>query len=599
MPALLPRKRVAPLLLRRFCRLIADLRASSGRRLGLILLLAAIAGTVEGVGILLLVPLLGLLTAGGAALPPAFAPLLPPALLGLLPLLLIYVGLVCLSSGLLGLRQVLSSRLRMTFIHHLRQQVYRAVLDMEAARFARHRPGAVTHTLVNDVMQCEVAVNFLLTQASLSVRLIIGLTVAVSLSPLATTLALAAGAVMVPGGWILNQMIYQYGQAVGLGRRTIQTAISEDLSAFRLIKIFDLADARVGQLHTQMTTQHRREDSLQKVLAIADLARQVTGAAAAAGIVLALVHWAGMGLPETLTILVALIRVLMLAGRTGQGWRHVVNALPAHGRVRGLLRQATRAADPPADPGTPAPDGPITLRDVSARHTPDRPPVLHSLTLTLPHRGLTVLTGPSGAGKSTLADLLLGLTEPADGDVLVGGTALRGPVRRAWRQRVAMVPQDPVLFHDTIRANLLLAAPAASEADLWLALTGAGADRFVRALPAGLDTSVGDRGAALSGGERQRLAIARALLRHPAMLVLDEPTSALDAASEAHVLETLRGLRGRVTVLLISHRPLPPDWADARIHLDRGTHVPDQPTAGQITATGRNIPHAAPVAPHV
>ncbi|GAB3119591.1 ATP-binding cassette domain-containing protein [Novispirillum itersonii] len=355
-----------------------------------------------------------------------------------------------------------------------------------------------------------------------------------------------------------------------LGRRALQTAIGEDLSSFRLIKIFDLAEAREQSIDARMADLNRQEEALQRLNAGAAVARQTVAAVTAALIVLLLVRWNGQSLPETLAILVALVRMLMLAGRTADGWRHVVHALPAHGRVRALLTQATRAAEPLATITAPAPDGAITITDLTAHHDLNRPPVLQGITTTLPHRGLTVLTGPSGAGKSTLADLLLGLTEPTGGSIAVGGTQLLGPMRRAWRQRVAMVPQDPVLFHDTIRANLLLAAPQADETTLWQALRDAGAEAFVRALPQGLETPVGERGTALSGGERQRLALARALIRAPAMLVLDEPTSALDSGAETHVLETLRALRGRVTVVLISHRPLPPGFADAHIHLDRG-----------------------------
>lgn len=574
------RRRGKPLLLRRFCRLVADLRTAARGRLELTLLMAMVAGLAEGAGILMLVPLLGLLN--GATVP--FSGLLPADLHTLPALLLLYVGLVGLASGLLAWRQMVATRLRITFIRHLRRRLYHAVLRMEWSRFARQRPGALTHTVVTDVTQCETAVFFLLQQAGLAVRLAVALTVAVSLAPLATALMAGLTVLLTPAGLLLNRVLYRHGQAVGLGRRTLQTMIGEDLSAFRLIKIFDLAEAREQAMDAHMAGLNRQEEALQRLTALTMLSRQTIVAATAALTVYLLMSWSGQSLPETLALLVALVRVLMLAGRTTDGWRHVVQALPAHGRVRALMTQAHRAAEPPVDTAVPAPDGPITLTAVTTHYTSDRPAVLTGITATLPHRGLTVLTGPSGAGKSTLADLLLGLTEPTGGAIAVGDSALVGAVRRSWRQRVAMVPQDPVLFHDTIRANLLLAAPQAEEATLWQALRDAGAEPFVRALPQGLDTLAGDRGTAFSGGERQRLALARALVRAPAMLVLDEPTSALDAEAETHVLETLQALRGRVTVVLISHRPVPPGLADSQIHLDHG----------QVVVAGGNIPHPTP-----
>ncbi len=202
----------------------------------------------------------------------------------------------------------------------------------------------------------------------------------------------------------------------------------------------------------------------------------------------------------------------------------------------------------------PPPAGSLRLEGVGF-HWPGRAlPALDAVSLEIAENRTTALVGPSGAGKSTLADLCLGLLEPGSGGVSVGGVPLAGPARTAWRGRCAVVPQEVFLFHDTVRANLLWASPAATEGDLWRALTDAAADTLVRGLPQGLDTVVGDRGLRLSGGERQRLALARALLRRPAFLVLDEATSHLDHEHEAMIQTTLNRLQGRMTVLVIAHR---------------------------------------------
>jgi ATP-binding cassette subfamily C protein len=133
-----------------------------------------------------------------------------------------------------------------------------------------------------------------------------------------------------------------------------------------------------------------------------------------------------------------------------------------------------------------------------------------------------------------------------------------------------MVPQDPFLFHDTVRRNLMWAKPDASEADMWNALAMASADRFVRELPDGLDTMVGDRGARLSGGERQRIALARALLRRPELLILDEATNSLDATNETAIIDALAGLRGTLAVLVIAHHTSTLRDADQIVHVVSG-----------------------------
>jgi ATP-binding cassette subfamily C protein len=213
----------------------------------------------------------------------------------------------------------------------------------------------------------------------------------------------------------------------------------------------------------------------------------------------------------------------------------------------------------------------LRLEGISFRYQADRPEfVIQDAHLHIPARTMVGVVGPSGAGKSTLADLLMGFLTPESGVILLDGRELRGDLLRRWRCCVGYVPQETFLFHDTIRANLLWAKSDATEADMWSALHGAAADQFVRRLPQQLDTIVGDRGATLSGGERQRIALARALLRRPALLLLDEATSHLDRESEARIREALRLLRGEVTIVVISHRTSSIEDADQILVLQGG-----------------------------
>ena len=181
-------------------------------------------------------------------------------------------------------------------------------------------------------------------------------------------------------------------------------------------------------------------------------------------------------------------------------------------------------------------------------------PALADLNLTIEAGSTTAIVGVSGAGKSTLADLVLGLLRPDRGRVLIDDVALDPAHLPAWREQIGYVAQDTFLFHDTVRANMRWACPEATDADILEAFRQAAADRFVAALPQGLDTVLGDRGMRLSGGERQRLALARALLRKPSLLILDEATSALDSDNERLILQSIQALHGRVAIVIISHR---------------------------------------------
>ncbi|HYV45460.1 MAG TPA: ABC transporter ATP-binding protein [Myxococcaceae bacterium] len=203
---------------------------------------------------------------------------------------------------------------------------------------------------------------------------------------------------------------------------------------------------------------------------------------------------------------------------------------------------------------------------------------LRGLTLEVEAGRTVALVGASGSGKSTVFATLLGFVQPRKGRVVWAGRDAAGLSRRSLRERMAWVPQEPILFTGTVRQNLAFGRGEASEAELWDALRRAHADGFVRALPRGLDEAVGERGALLSGGQRQRIAIARAFLRDPSLLLLDEPTSALDAASEREVQAGLAELQKGRTTLVIAHRLSTVRHADliyvleAGQVVERGTH---------------------------
>jgi ATP-binding cassette, subfamily C, bacterial CydD len=214
--------------------------------------------------------------------------------------------------------------------------------------------------------------------------------------------------------------------------------------------------------------------------------------------------------------------------------------------------------------------GPIRFDDVAVAYDGDTRPALRGLTLELPAVGSVALVGPTGAGKSTVADVLLRYVEPDAGVVTTGGIDLRTTEPVAWRSTIAWVGQRPSLFAGTIADNLLLGRTDASEADLWDALAAAASDGFVRGLPRGLETPVGEGGIRLSGGERQRLALARAFLRDAPLLILDEATSHLDGETQERVLTTVRELARDRAVLLIAHRPEVARIADVVVAMEAG-----------------------------
>jgi ATP-binding cassette subfamily C protein len=276
------------------------------------------------------------------------------------------------------------------------------------------------------------------------------------------------------------------------------------------------------------------------------------------------------------------VRVAPRLSSLQQSWARVLHTVPAYGVLEDWRARCEAAREEaPGDGPAPELTEAIRVDDVWFRYGETSAPTLQGVDLVLPVGSMTAVTGASGAGKSTLVDVVVGLLRPDRGRVLVDGTALVDGVARRWRQRVGYVGQDPFLLHDTVRANLLWANPDATAADLAEALRLAAAD-FVEDLPEGLDTVVGERGGRLSGGERQRLALARALVRKPALLVLDEATSNLDPDNERRILDAIDGLRGRTTILVVAHRQSTAERADVVCRLEAGRLVPAQPSPRQI-----------------
>ncbi len=212
--------------------------------------------------------------------------------------------------------------------------------------------------------------------------------------------------------------------------------------------------------------------------------------------------------------------------------------------------------------------GDIVFDNVTLRH--DRADVLSGVSFTIPAGTFCAVLGPSGVGKSTVADLLVRLLDPDSGTVSLDGHDLRDLRIKDLRDHIGLVDQAPYLFNATISENIAYARPAASRAEIERAGTAAGLDELIRRLPDAYETKTGERGLALSAGERQRIAIARALLRRPRVLVLDEPTSALDADTEKLIARNLREHLRDCTVIVITHRPALAEIADQVINLREG-----------------------------
>ncbi len=249
-----------------------------------------------------------------------------------------------------------------------------------------------------------------------------------------------------------------------------------------------------------------------------------------------------------------------------------------------ILAKAPEVTDPPGAPDLQVAGGTVRFDNVSFHYDPDRP-ILHGISFEVPAGGTLAIVGPSGAGKSTISRLLFRFYDVVGGGITIDGTDIRSVTQASLRRQIGIVPQDTVLFNDTIGYNVGYGRPSADRAAIEEAARMAQVASFIERLPAGYDTEVGERGLKLSGGEKQRVAIARAMLKGPPVLVLDEATSALDTKTESDIQVALNEVSAGRTTIMIAHRLSTVVGADRIIVLDEG-RIAEDGTRAELVALG-------------
>ncbi|CAM5328648.1 ABC transporter OS=Streptomyces canus OX=58343 GN=AQI96_33370 PE=4 SV=1 [Streptomyces canus] len=517
-----------------------------------------------------------------------------------LALLIALIAVAEAALGVLGRR--LSAALGEGLILDLRTAVFDHVQRMPVAFFTRTRTGALVSRLNNDVIGAQRAFsNTLSGVVSNLVTLLLTLVVMLTLSWQITLLALALLPVFViPARRMGSRMARMQREAAALNA-AMGTRMTERFSApgATLVKLF----GRPEQESEEFAARARRVADIGVRTATAQSVF-ITALTLVSALALALVY--GLGgwfalrgsLEPGAVVSLALLLTRMYAPLTAlAGARvEVMSALVSFERVFEVLDLKPLIEDKPD--AREVPEGPVavefsdvrfgypsadkvslaSLEEVASLDTRGGAEVLHGVSFRAEPGQTVALVGSSGAGKSTVAQLLPRLYDVDEGAVRIGGVDVRDLTAGSLRATLGMVTQDGHLFHDTVRANLLLARPEATEAELWDALGRSRLDDLVRSLPDGLDTVVGERGYRLSGGERQRMTIARLLLARQRVVILDEATAHLDNTSEAAVQEALaEALEGR-TAIVIAHRLSTVRAADqilvvedGRI-VERGTH---------------------------
>jgi ATP-binding cassette subfamily C protein len=557
-------------------RLSKDLFNFSGRRVIVSFVLQILTGFTQGIGILLLIPLLSLIGIfdnqgkGSDFVAKVVAFLHKTGIPGgIVTILLFYIVIVALSSALNSYQSLVNARIQQRFVRFLKDRLYISLGHSQWLFASRLRMSDVAHIVTSEVQRAGQAIFQVLRSSSTLITMLMYLGVAFLLSPSMASISLAGALVLLVLGQKKNKSASQLGKSSQHAAKKVYQVVLEHLSGMKVAKSFAEEDRYIGEF-----IQHT-EDVENRKIDYVKLSSRTSFMFSLGTVVLlsAYVYFAieVLAMPaSTLLVLIYIFsRLLPKVSSLQSSYQSILLSIPAFTAVMELQKECDLHGENLTRDGNRVDiEGSVVFRDVSFNYGANM--VLDHLSLQIPLNRITCITGKSGSGKTTLADLILGLLKPVSGEILADNRPLDEALIYQWRKSLGYVTQESFLFNDTIRNNLVWTKPGATDDELWDALQKASADEMVRNLKSGLETVVGDRGAQLSGGERQRLALARALVRKPAMLILDEATNALDQENEQKIIEALGRIKGTTTMVIISHSKEIHRIADQVIHLDAG-----------------------------
>jgi ATP-binding cassette subfamily C protein len=514
-----------------------------------------------------------------------------------------------LDAGLGVLNRLLSSRIGEGLILDLRTAVYDHVQRMPIAFFTRTRTGALVSRLNTDVIGAQRAFsNTLSGVVSNVVSLLLTVVVMATISWQVTVLSLLLLPIFLVPARAMGGRLAALQREAAQHNASMSTQMTERFSAggATLVKLFGRPEAESSEFA-------RRAGRVRDIgVRVAMLQTTfVTALTLVSALALALVYGLGGALAilgtldagDVVTLALLLTRLYTPLTMLANARMDIMSAVVSFERVFEILDLVPLIQERPG--ARPLPPGSASvefddvhfaypsaeevslasLEDVAVLDSRGGEEVLHGISFTVLPGQTVALVGSSGAGKSTIAQLVARLYDVTSGAVRIGGTDVRETTFASLRGTIGMVTQDGHLFHESIRENLTLVRPDATDEQLWDALARARMEHVIRALPDDLDTVVGERGYRLSGGERQRLTIARLLLAAPRVVILDEATSALDSTNEAHVQAALgEAMEGR-TALVIAHRLSTVRSAD-RILVVEGGRIVEQGSHPELLAAG-------------
>jgi ATP-binding cassette, subfamily C, bacterial len=551
------------------------LRFYAGYRLRLakVVGLQFVASFADNLSILALLPIIQAMTAGGS-----------PTWIGtLLTDIVTFFGLPADIRGFLALmllaavvKAALSYKttrvgnwLVLDIVSEVRTKLLRGFIGLRWSQFARLKSGDWVSLQVTEVERFRPGLVGVLTLATSSLQALFYFGAALLVSWKLTLLAVVLGLFKVVTLRHLRRAGFSIGAEYSESVRSMTVGLLEGLQNIKAIRAMGADSALFSRQVADAKNNRRAVDNVYKNATQFSTADDLVTSVILVVVLFICAVYLAVDVSELAIVGLLMSRILVQIGNVIKGQHTVALTASIGMTIEGRLQQFRTEAE--SGSGTRE----IRLRkalqfDNVALGYDDRT-VVKDVRLSIPAGSFCAFIGASGGGKTTLVDAVIGLVAPWQGRVTVDGVDLAEANLTAWRRHIGYVPQELVLFNDSVRSNIVFGRDGITEDDVRRALKDAEALDFVEAMPQGLDTPVGERGTALSGGQRQRLALARALVHSPDLLILDEATTALDPATEIEICRTLRRLAGQRTILAISHQPRIAEIADLVVEVSDGT----------------------------
>ena len=450
----------------------------------------------------------------------------------------------------------------------LRLALLRALLSTRWGYFLGQQVGSMANAAGTEVMRASSAYLHAATALAMAIQAFAYFVVAMLVSWKITLLFMSVATLVLV---LLYKMVSKAKRAGRKQTKLLQSLLArlsdslQSLKAFKAMGRENLADELLST-NTMKLNKALRKQVLSKAV-LRGLQEPLLTLLVIVGLYLMLVYLK-MDLPKVMVLIFLMARMLNETGKVQRKYQDVAICESAYWSLQEKINKAQQHNEPQGGDKKATLEHGITIDHVYFGYGEQM--ILRNASLEIPGKTFTSIVGPSGAGKTTLVDLITGLFHPEKGTVRIDGTPLPELDLRSWRRMIGYVPQDTILLHDSIFINVTLGEELLTGEDVEYALKSAGAWDFVSEMAEGMQTTVGERGAKLSGGQRQRIAIARALIHRPHLLILDEATSALDPDTEAAICQTLKELRGQLTILAISHQAALVDVADRVFQISSG-----------------------------